>query len=176
MGALRDRMREDLELGGYAVQTQRVHLSAAAELAQHYWRSPAALDREEVRAYVRHLVQSRDLSASRIRQHLAALKFLYEKTLGRPDAVSFVTWPLGAEPSTDSAQSAGNRTDSRGDRGSGLSSPAGDCVCHRSAPERGQPAARSGHRRRMRHDPRSPREERQGAAGPPVRCSSPAPA
>ena len=93
MGALRDRMQEDLELGGYATQTQRVYLSAAAQLAQHYQRSPADLGREEVRAYVRHLARGGGLSASRIRQHLAALKFLYEKTLGRPEAVPFVTWP-----------------------------------------------------------------------------------
>jgi site-specific recombinase XerD len=28
-----------------------------------------------------------------MRQHFAALKFLYEKTLGRPEVVSFISWP-----------------------------------------------------------------------------------
>ena len=35
----------------------------------------------------------RKLGAGRIKQYLAALRFLYAKTLGRPEAVSFICWP-----------------------------------------------------------------------------------
>jgi len=38
------------------------------------------------------------LSPSRLRQHLAALTFLYRKTLGVPQAVSFFAWPNDPEP------------------------------------------------------------------------------
>jgi site-specific recombinase XerD len=86
-------MYQDLKLGGYAGSTRDTYLAAAAGLARYYKCSPAQLTRDQVRAYIQHLREVRRPSASRLRQHLAALKFLYEKTLGLPQAVSFMTWP-----------------------------------------------------------------------------------
>jgi site-specific recombinase XerD len=51
----------------------------------------------EVRVWVEHLVE-RQVSPSRLRQHLAAMTFLYRKTLGMPQAVSFFSWPNDPEP------------------------------------------------------------------------------
>lgn len=96
MGKLRNRMYQDLCLGGYADVTKRRYLADAASLAAYYHRSPARLERDEVRAYVQYLA-TRGLSASRIRQHYAALKFLYCKTLGRPEVVSFLRVPSEAQ-------------------------------------------------------------------------------
>lgn len=42
--------------------------------------------------YVGHLF-GRGLSAGRIRQHLSSIKFLFGKTLGRPELVAFLSWP-----------------------------------------------------------------------------------
>lgn len=92
MGELRNRMYQDLTLGGYAAETRRRYVADAARLADFYRRSPAELSRDEVRIYIQHLADQ-VTSASRLRQHYAALKFLYQKTLGRPEAVSFLTWP-----------------------------------------------------------------------------------
>ena len=89
MGELRDRMYQDLTLGGYAKRTTQRYLTDAASLAAYYHRSPAKLGRDELRAYAQYLTQQR-LSASRMRQHFAALKFLYCKTLGTPEVVSFL--------------------------------------------------------------------------------------
>jgi integrase len=86
-------MYQDLKLGGYAKKTQQIYLSAATELVRYYRRSPEKLTREEVRAYVQDLIRTRRPSPQRIRQHLAALKFLYAKTLGLPEVVSFMIWP-----------------------------------------------------------------------------------
>lgn len=93
MGELRDQMEQDLRLGGYAPITRRIYLSAATELVRHYRRSPVELTRDEVRAYVHHLLETRHPSSQRTRQHLAALKFLFGTTLGRPNMVSFMKWP-----------------------------------------------------------------------------------
>ncbi len=96
MGELRDRMYQDLTLGGYAKVTRQRYLADAASLADYYHRSPAKLERDEVRGYVQYLTQQR-LSASRLRQHYAALKFLYCKTLGHPEVVSFLRSPSAAQ-------------------------------------------------------------------------------
>ncbi len=93
MGELRDQMEQDLRLGGYAAKTRQIYLSVATELVRHYRRSPTELTREQVRAYVHHLLETRRPSSQRTRQHLAGLKFLFGRTLGRPQLVSFMAWP-----------------------------------------------------------------------------------
>lgn len=93
MGAVRERMETDLKLRNYRPGTQGQYLRCAERLAQHYWRSPEQLGAEEVRRYLVHLGEVRGLAASTRKVHCAALKFLYEVTLGRPEVVSSLGWP-----------------------------------------------------------------------------------
>ena len=92
MSQLRRQMIEDLRLANYAASTTRIYVQAIRALAGHFERSPASVSREELREYVTGL-RGRCRSASRFRQHLAAIKFLYGKTLGRSEDVSFITFP-----------------------------------------------------------------------------------
>lgn len=93
MGQLRDRMVHDLELAGYVEQTRRVYLNSIRDFAAYHRRSPALLGADDVRAWVDKLMTDGTISPQRIRQHLAALKFLYTKTLWKPENVSFLSWP-----------------------------------------------------------------------------------
>jgi integrase/recombinase XerD len=93
MGQLRDRMVHDLELAGYMPKTRRIYLNAIRDFAKHFRRSPAELGADDVRAWLARLAQEGSISSQRIRQHMAALKFLYTKTLWKPEAVSFLSWP-----------------------------------------------------------------------------------
>lgn len=93
MSKLRIDMMTDLAMGGYAVKTQEIYIDCIEKLANHFQRSPARLEQPDVREWVRHLTFETDVGPQRLRQHFAALKFLYGKTLGRPEVVSFVTWP-----------------------------------------------------------------------------------
>src|SRR5882724_4389285 len=95
MEALRIRMAQDLELAGCAERTRLIYLHAALDFAAFGGRSPATAGQADVRAWVEHL-SKRQLSAQRMRQHFAALKFLYGKTLGRPEVTSFLSWPRDA--------------------------------------------------------------------------------
>lgn len=97
MSQLRRQMIEDLELGGYAPGTKQLYVAAVREMAGYFMRSPAALTRAELRRYATYLREERCRSASRLRGHLAAIKFLYGKTLGRPEEVSFLSWPTGTQ-------------------------------------------------------------------------------
>lgn len=92
MGQLRKQMIEDLALANYAASTRSIYVGAIRALAEHFGRSPTRISREELREYVTGL-RDRCQSPSRFRQHLAAIKFLYGKTLGRPDDISFITFP-----------------------------------------------------------------------------------
>jgi len=92
MSELRSKMIQDLELAGYADQTRRVYVHSIRDLAQFFMKPPAELVPDQLRLWVRHL-QHTKVGSQRMRQHLAAMKFLYGKTLGRSQDVAFLSWP-----------------------------------------------------------------------------------
>lgn len=93
MGVTRDRMMQDLELGGYAESTRERYLAVAAAFVAFFWRPAEQLGADEVRQFIGYYLKVRKVGPGRLKQVLAALRFLYAKTLGRPDAVSFICWP-----------------------------------------------------------------------------------
>lgn len=92
-----EQMRQDLAFAGYAKDTQRGYVKAVEEFSAHVGRPVVEVGRDELRAYAEHLRQ-RGRSASWLQGKLAALVFLYRKTLGRPNDVSFVIWPKRHAP------------------------------------------------------------------------------
>jgi integrase/recombinase XerD len=88
---LRDKMMQDLKLAGYALRTQKTYVECIGLFAQFCW-EPGQAGQEQVRDWVAKLEQSQ-VGPQRLRQHFAALKFLFTKTLGRPEPVSFLSWP-----------------------------------------------------------------------------------
>lgn len=88
---LRAKMMQDLRLAGYASKTQKTYLECIGLFAQFCW-EPAQADQEGVRAWVAQLEKSK-VGPQRLRQHFAALKFLFSKTLARPEQVAFLSWP-----------------------------------------------------------------------------------
>lgn len=90
----RERMMQDLKLAGYAQKTQAEYVSVAGDFVKYHWRCPSEMGQEQVRAWVEHLSEqhrAERIGPQRLRQHYAALKFLYAKTLGRPEVVSFLS-------------------------------------------------------------------------------------
>jgi integrase/recombinase XerD len=97
MKTVRDRMKQDLELGSYAPGTVEQYLAAATKLQQHFGKSPNRLSQAQVRTYIDHLTK-RKVGASVLKVQMAGIRFLYAKTLGRPDVVAWMSWPR--QPST----------------------------------------------------------------------------
>jgi len=86
------RLAQDLELAGHFDSTQRIYLAAVREFSAFGGGDLASMDQGDVRSWI-HELQTRGLSAQRLRQHFSALKFLYARTLGRPGVTSFLCWP-----------------------------------------------------------------------------------
>ena len=84
MTALRQRMREDMQLRGFAPRTQDVYIHAVQQFAVYYHKSPEEISQEEVRRYFVYLMNEKRVSPSTISLTMCALKFLYERTLQRP--------------------------------------------------------------------------------------------
>ncbi|MDP2183068.1 MAG: site-specific integrase, partial [Actinomycetota bacterium] len=100
MGQLRDRMEEDLRLRCYAQGTRAEYLRCARHFAEYHRRSPVAMGESEVRAFLLHLLKS-GKGPSVVKMHVAAVKFLYEVTLRRPEEVVRIPWPKVARPLPD---------------------------------------------------------------------------
>lgn len=83
MGKLYDRMKMDLELRDFSPKTQRSYLGCVRRFAAHFGRSPEQLSKEEIRAYLHHLIVERSLSKATLHNVYSALKFFYETTLGQ---------------------------------------------------------------------------------------------
>ncbi len=93
MGQLRQQMEADLKIGGYSLSTQKVYLLYARKYAVHFMRSPAEMGADEVRQFLLHLVQEKQVSRQTLRQVRSALRFLYTVTLNRPVEVQWLPSP-----------------------------------------------------------------------------------
>lgn len=92
MTKLRQRVIQDMTLRGLRAKTQKTYLECILLMVRFFGRSPDKLRQPDLRLWVRHLT-SQGKSSQRIRQHFAALRMLYGKTLGRPHDVAFLSWP-----------------------------------------------------------------------------------
>ena len=87
---LTQRMREDMQLRGFAPRTQESYLRAVTGWAAFCGRSRDALEastEDDVRRFFLHLVTERQSSRSTLIVYRAGLRFLVEVTLAR-------TWPV----------------------------------------------------------------------------------
>jgi integrase/recombinase XerD len=93
MGQLRDRMEQDLILRKLSPSTRRNYLLYCRKFAAHYGRNPAEMGEVEIREYLQYLIEVEQVAHSTYRQIVAALKFLYTRTLDRPWEVERIPFP-----------------------------------------------------------------------------------
>jgi integrase/recombinase XerD len=92
-----EQLGQDLALANYAETTRKGYQRTALRLVARFGMSPSQLTREQVRTFVEEMT-ARGKSASWLITQLAALAFLYRKTLGKPEFVSFVSYPKRHAP------------------------------------------------------------------------------
>jgi len=81
---LRRRMVEDMTVRNLSPATQRSYLYAVAKFSRFFGKLPERLDLEDVRTYQVHLA-SQGIAWATLNQTVAALRFFYGVTLGRPE-------------------------------------------------------------------------------------------
>lgn len=110
MGKLYDQMRSDLVLRGYAASSVKEYLRYARKFVAFHRRSPLELGEDDVRAFLHHEIEVRKLAPNSTRAAVAALKFLFGETLGRPDVVARIPFPKQPLPLPDVASPEEVRT------------------------------------------------------------------
>jgi len=93
MTPLRKRMIEDLHIRQYSASTVRNYVASVAEFALHFGRSPELLGPEEIREYQRHLVEERHAAYATLCMKVAALRFVYNVTLGKKLDMQVIPYP-----------------------------------------------------------------------------------
>ena len=86
------QLGKDLAQAGYAKTTLWKYVKTAKELAARFKKELADVGREELRQFAEELT-GRGKSASWLSSQVSALRFLYCKTLGQSDKVSFLSHP-----------------------------------------------------------------------------------
>jgi len=93
MGKLQEKMREEMILRGFVQNTMDNYLRYCRNFAKHYMRCPNEMGEEEVREFLLHLRQEKDVSASLYKSYVVSLRFLYKHTLKRPEVVRDIPYP-----------------------------------------------------------------------------------
>jgi integrase/recombinase XerD len=90
---LRQMMTEELVRRNYSEATARTYLRSVASFAEYFHRPPDQLGPEQIREYVAHLFQGRQLSSSAVCREVAALRFFYVKTVRKGWSVEDTPYP-----------------------------------------------------------------------------------
>ena len=93
MGAIRERMIEELELRGMSEKTKRGYVLCCQVFVAHFMKSPEQLHADDIKAFLLHLMRERKLSPSGIGVYVAAIRFLYRHVLRNPDEVEDLPRP-----------------------------------------------------------------------------------
>ncbi len=97
MTPLRQKMIDAMQVRGFSVRTHRSYLSAVADLARYYRRSPDQVSGEELQAFFVYLAKGGGLSGASCRLYLNAIRFFYLHVLRRD---SFSVTLVGAQACT----------------------------------------------------------------------------
>ena len=87
-------MKEDLQLAGYSLRTQKSYVDTVRVLANYYRRSPDLITEDEIRRFFLYMINERKSSASSITVYLCGIKFFYETTLKRTWQIFDLIKPL----------------------------------------------------------------------------------
>jgi integrase/recombinase XerD len=89
---LRKRMTEDLNIRNYSVNTIDAYVRCVANFAKYFGKSPEVLGVEHIREYQVFMVESKKVTWSSLNQTVCALRFVYQVTLGRADAIEHIPY------------------------------------------------------------------------------------
>ena len=93
MTKLTEQMREELVRRNYAASTIRSYLRIVEDFHHHVGKQLDNLGPDDIRHYQAYLLAERKLAVRTVVQHVAAVRFLYCKTLKRRDMKEDLPYP-----------------------------------------------------------------------------------
>ena len=116
MTQLRKMMLEELQRRNYSDNTARYYLSAVAEFAKYFGKSPDQLGPDDLRSFQAHLLKERKLAVGTVIGRVAALRFFFVRTLKRHEFRQDLPYPKKRRklPSILSLEEVGQLIDAAG--------------------------------------------------------------
>lgn len=93
MTQLRKMMLEELQRRNYSDNTARGYVSAVADFARHFGKSPDQLGPDDLRTYQAYLLKKRKLTVATVIGRVAALRFFFVRTLKRHEFRQELPYP-----------------------------------------------------------------------------------
>ena len=93
MTNLRQRMSEDMRIRNLSPNTQLSYVQQVSLFARHFGKSPELLGPEEIRTYQLYMIHNKNAAWSTRTQHVSALRFLYNVTLGKEWMIRHIPGP-----------------------------------------------------------------------------------
>ena len=93
MNSFLQRMREELVRRNYAQSTMRSYLRIVRDFQTYCGKRLDRLGPDDLRSYHAYLLEARKLAVRTVVQHVAAIRFLYAKTLKRRDMKEDLPYP-----------------------------------------------------------------------------------
>ena len=93
MTRLRQMMLEELQRRNYDESTIRYYIRSVEQYARFFGRSPEKLGPDHLRTYQAYLLKTRKLAPGTVENHVAALRFLYVRTLKRHEFREYIPYP-----------------------------------------------------------------------------------
>lgn len=91
------RYEHDLRMAQKAAGTIQAYCGLVRRFVDFVGTDPSEASQDAVRWWVDHL-RLQPICAATLRVHYSALKFLFERTLGQPEKVAFISMPLPRPP------------------------------------------------------------------------------
>lgn len=93
MTRLRQMVLDELQRRNYAPITIQQYLRIIDDFAGYFGQPIEKLGPNQIRAYQAHLFRDRKLASRTVRQHVAALRFVFVKTLKRAYMLDYIPFP-----------------------------------------------------------------------------------
>lgn len=93
MGSIVDRLDGDLRIRGLSRVTRIEYRRRIAHFVSFFDQPPELLAADDVRRYMLHLVDDLHIGPANLKTYVAAVKFLFNVTLDRPEVVARVRFP-----------------------------------------------------------------------------------
>ncbi|RLA17234.1 MAG: integrase [Gammaproteobacteria bacterium] len=93
MGSTQDKMKADLELRRYSKSTQDNYLRYAKKFVAYFMRPAEQMGETEIRTFLLYQLREKKISDAGHKMYVAAIKFLYNHTIERPEEVVKIPWP-----------------------------------------------------------------------------------
>lgn len=89
----RKRMLEELQLRNYSENTARIYIGVVKQFCEYFGKSADQLGPKHIREFQLYLLKDKKLSARTVEQYVAALRFLFVKTLRRHYLLDHLPFP-----------------------------------------------------------------------------------